>query len=216
MAERLPAISAEGFSALLQALGIESVAARKRMRAGYVADTDGALAHQLAGLDRQNMKRFADLIAANIATLATAFEIAMPAAARGRDAWREQGARSRQSLSGQVFAFRQAAYGMRTVEFDCRPNKQSRMHHQGFDVFQRDVLLDVGKPGLLGNRADVDDAVEMEAGQHQRRDVVTQFYGTIRSHGDLPDVLFFFADNMRRKSAAGKGYFRKYEIKSIS
>ncbi|TGV29870.1 hypothetical protein EN829_038850, partial [Mesorhizobium sp. M00.F.Ca.ET.186.01.1.1] len=42
-----------------------------------------------------------------------AFEIAMPAAARGRDAWREQGARSRQSLSGQVFAFRQAAYGMR-------------------------------------------------------------------------------------------------------
>ena len=86
-ADRLEAISADDFSAFLQALGIDSAAARKRMRAGYTADIAGSLARQLAGLDKRNMKRFADLIASNIAMLTAAFELDTPAAVGQRDAF---------------------------------------------------------------------------------------------------------------------------------
>ncbi|WP_051370755.1 HipA domain-containing protein [Mesorhizobium loti] len=86
-ADRLKAISVDDFSAFLQALGIDSAAARKRMRAGYTADIAGSLARQLAGLDKRNMKRFADLIASNIATLTTAFGLGTPAAVEQRDAF---------------------------------------------------------------------------------------------------------------------------------
>ncbi|QKD02931.1 HipA domain-containing protein [Mesorhizobium loti] len=86
-ADRLEAISADDFSAFLQALGIDSAAARKRMRAGYTADIGGSLAQQLAGLDKRNMKRFADLIASNIATLTAAFGVGTPAAVGQRDAF---------------------------------------------------------------------------------------------------------------------------------
>ena len=86
-ADRLEAISADDFSAFLQALGIDSAAARKRMRAGYTADIAGSLAQQLAGLDKRSMKRFADLIASNIATLTAAFGLGVPAAVERRDAF---------------------------------------------------------------------------------------------------------------------------------
>ena len=86
-ADRLEAISADDFSSFLQALGIDSAAARKRMRAGYTADIGGSLAQQLAGLDKRNMKRFADLIASNIATLTAAFGVGTPAVVGQRDAF---------------------------------------------------------------------------------------------------------------------------------
>ncbi|QND63644.1 hypothetical protein HB777_06845 [Mesorhizobium loti] len=70
-----------------QALGIESAAARKRIRASHTADIAASLARQLNGLDKRNMKRFADLIASNIGTLTAAFGLAAPAAVEQRDAF---------------------------------------------------------------------------------------------------------------------------------
>ena len=86
-ADRLAAITADDFAAFLQALGIESAAARKRIRAGHTADIAASLARQLNGLDKLNMKRFADLIASNIGTLTAAFGLAAPAAVEQRDAF---------------------------------------------------------------------------------------------------------------------------------
>ncbi|MFC3324315.1 HipA domain-containing protein [Mesorhizobium cantuariense] len=86
-ADRLAAITADDFAAFLQALGIESAAARKRIRAGHTVDIAASLARQLNGLDKRNMKRFADLIASNIGTLTAAFGLAAPAAVEQRDAF---------------------------------------------------------------------------------------------------------------------------------
>ena len=86
-ADRLAAITADDFAAFLQALGIESAAARKRIRAGHTAAIAASLARQLNGLDKRNMKRFADLIASNIGTLTAAFGLAAPAAVEQRDAF---------------------------------------------------------------------------------------------------------------------------------
>lgn len=86
-ADRLEAITSEDFSVFLQALGIDSAAARKRIRVGQTVEVVGALARQLADLDKRNMKRFADLIASNIRTLTAAFGLAAPAAVEQRDAF---------------------------------------------------------------------------------------------------------------------------------
>ncbi|WP_136621478.1 MULTISPECIES: HipA domain-containing protein [Mesorhizobium] len=86
-ADRLAAITADDFAAFLQALGIESAAARKRIRAGHTADIAASLARQLNGLDKRNMKRFADLIASNTGTLTAAFGLVAPAAVEQRDAF---------------------------------------------------------------------------------------------------------------------------------
>lgn len=90
-ADRLEAISANDFSAFLEALGIDGAAARTRMRAGYTADIAGSMAEQLAGLDKRAMKRFADLIASNIATLTAAFGLGTPAVVGQRDAFVDRG-----------------------------------------------------------------------------------------------------------------------------
>jgi serine/threonine-protein kinase HipA len=86
-ADRLEAITSDDFSTFLQALGIESAAARNRIRSGHTADIAMSLARQLDGLDIRNMKRFADLIASNIRVLTAAFGLSTPAAAEQRDAF---------------------------------------------------------------------------------------------------------------------------------
>ncbi|MER9297854.1 HipA domain-containing protein [Mesorhizobium sp. M0621] len=86
-ADRLAAITADDFAVFLQALGIQSAAARKRICAGHTAYIAASLARQLNGLDKRNMKRFADLIASNIGMLTAAFGLATPAAVEQRDAF---------------------------------------------------------------------------------------------------------------------------------
>ncbi|MBN9548080.1 MAG: HipA domain-containing protein [Alphaproteobacteria bacterium] len=86
-AERLDAITGDDFSIFLSRLGIDSAAARKRVRERLTTSIAASLARQLGDLDRRNMKRFADLIAANIDTLTTAFGLATPTEAKQRDAF---------------------------------------------------------------------------------------------------------------------------------
>lgn len=86
-AKTLGALSADDFAVFLGALGIESTAARMRIRTRHAKAIAGLLAEQLDGLNKRNMKRFADLIASNIRILLGAFDIEIPAAAQKRDAF---------------------------------------------------------------------------------------------------------------------------------
>ena len=85
-ATKLTEITEEDFSFFLRAFGIGAAGAQRRLRSGLTERISGALTDQLYHMDRNGMKRFADLIAHNIDELLTAFSLTVPDVIRQRDA----------------------------------------------------------------------------------------------------------------------------------
>ncbi len=90
-AATLDDISIGDFGLFLNALGVTSGAAQRRLRSGLSSQIAEALASQLKRLDQAGMKRFADLIANNTSVLLSAFELKLPAGIAERDAYVERG-----------------------------------------------------------------------------------------------------------------------------
>jgi serine/threonine-protein kinase HipA len=81
----------ENFGLFLNALGISSAAAQRRLREGLTAGTAKRLTAELKRMDRTGMKRFADLVANNIRILLPSFGLALPDGIADRDAYIDRG-----------------------------------------------------------------------------------------------------------------------------
>ncbi len=90
-ATTLDDISSDDFDLFLNALGIASKPAQRRLRSGLSSEIAAELASELKRLDQAGMKRFADLIANNISVLLSAFDLKLPAGVAERDAYVERG-----------------------------------------------------------------------------------------------------------------------------
>lgn len=86
-AETLDEVTIENFDLFLKAIGIESAAARRRIRENYTEEIAGKLADHLDDLGKRGMKRLADLIASNTRNLLGAFGLEVPEKAKNRDAF---------------------------------------------------------------------------------------------------------------------------------
>lgn len=86
-AETLDEVTIENFDLFLKAIGIESAAARRRIRVNYTEEIAGKLADHLDDLGKRGMKRLADLIASNTRNLLGAFGLEVPEKAKDRDAF---------------------------------------------------------------------------------------------------------------------------------
>lgn len=84
-AKTLDEVDAEAFDAFLFSLGVRNASAQKRLRAQNASAMADVLASRLDEIGRLGMKRFADMIASNIRTLADALDIETPAGVRDRD-----------------------------------------------------------------------------------------------------------------------------------
>ncbi|NTF91690.1 HipA domain-containing protein [Rhizobium rhizogenes] len=91
MATTLADITIADFALFLSALGISSPRAQARIRDHLTLQLADGLAAALKPLELAGMKRFADLIANNIITLLTAFDLPLPNGISTRDAYIEQG-----------------------------------------------------------------------------------------------------------------------------
>lgn len=80
-------VTVENFDRFLHALGIESAAAKRRIRSQHMREMTSALADRLESLGRSGMKPFADLVASNIRLLAGNLAVPVPDAAKERDAY---------------------------------------------------------------------------------------------------------------------------------
>jgi serine/threonine-protein kinase HipA len=89
-ATTLDAITAKDFNAFLKDLGIPNAAAQRRITQRYATSIANNLAEALAALDQNNMKAYADLIAANMRQLLPALGLDVPHAAQNRDAFIER------------------------------------------------------------------------------------------------------------------------------
>lgn len=86
-ANRIEDIGPEEFDDFLKQLGIATGAARKRLRDTHVPDIARQLASHLGVLDKTNLKKLADLIAANTKALLGALSLEVPPEAANRDAY---------------------------------------------------------------------------------------------------------------------------------
>lgn len=86
-ANRIGDIVPEEFDDFLKQLGIVTGAARRRLRDTHVPDIARQLASHLRALDKANLKKLADLIAANTKTLLGALSLEVPPEAANRDAY---------------------------------------------------------------------------------------------------------------------------------
>ena len=83
----LAAITRADFDAFLATLGVRSAAARRRIGERHARSLADGLSAALEELTRKGMKRFADLIAANLRQLLPVLDAAIPEAAQERDAF---------------------------------------------------------------------------------------------------------------------------------
>jgi serine/threonine-protein kinase HipA len=90
-ATTLDAITVHEFNAFLKDLGIPNAAAQRRLTKRYATSIAESLAATLPALDANNMKTFADLIAANIRQLLPALGLDVPHACQNRDAFINRG-----------------------------------------------------------------------------------------------------------------------------
>jgi serine/threonine-protein kinase HipA len=90
-ATTLEEVTVENFGLFLNALGISSAAAQRRLREGLTAGTAKRLTAELKRMDRTGMKRFADLVANNIRILLPSFGLALPDGIADRDAYIDRG-----------------------------------------------------------------------------------------------------------------------------
>ena len=86
-ATTLAAISRADFYAFLETLGVRGAAARRRIAERHTRSLADGLSAAFAELTRKGMKPFADLIAANLRQLLPVLGLAIPEAARERDAF---------------------------------------------------------------------------------------------------------------------------------
>ena len=86
-AATLAAIKAEDFNAFMVALGFNRGAARRRLIQKHASTLAAGLSDALEELTRKDLKRFADLIAANMRHLLPELGIEVPEAAKTRDAF---------------------------------------------------------------------------------------------------------------------------------
>ncbi len=86
-AHRIEDIGPGEFDDFLKQLGIATGAARKRLRDTHIPDIARQLASHLGALDKANLKKLADLIAANTRTLLGALSLEVPPEAANRDAY---------------------------------------------------------------------------------------------------------------------------------
>lgn len=90
-ATTLDEVTSEDFALFLKTLGIASTAAQRRVRNRLTSNIANHLAAELSQLDRKGMKRFADLIADNIASILTEFDLPLPNGVKERDAYIPRG-----------------------------------------------------------------------------------------------------------------------------
>lgn len=90
-ATTLEEVTVENFGLFLNALGISSAAAQRRLRDGLTASTAKRLTTELKRMDSTGMKRFADLVANNISILLPSFGLALPDGIADRDAYIDRG-----------------------------------------------------------------------------------------------------------------------------
>ena len=86
-ATRLAGIRSEDFDAFLSILGFASAAGRRRVSADLSSTLARGLASELPQLEARSMKRYADLIAANMRQLLPVLGAQVPPAAQNRDAY---------------------------------------------------------------------------------------------------------------------------------
>jgi serine/threonine-protein kinase HipA len=86
-ADTLAAITRADFDAFLVTLGVRSAAARRRIAERHARSLADGLCAAFEELTRKGMKRFADLIAANLRQLLPVLDVAIPEAAQERDAF---------------------------------------------------------------------------------------------------------------------------------
>jgi serine/threonine-protein kinase HipA len=86
-ANTLAAITRADFDVFLVTLGVRSAAARRRITERHARSLADGLCAAFEELTRKGMKRFADLIAANLRQLLPVLDVAIPEAAQGRDAF---------------------------------------------------------------------------------------------------------------------------------
>ena len=86
-ANTLAAITRADFDAFLATLGVRSGAARRRISERHARSLADGLCAAFGELERKGMRRFADLIAANLRQLLPVLDVAIPEAARERDAF---------------------------------------------------------------------------------------------------------------------------------
>ena len=86
-ANTLAAITRADFDAFLVTLGVRSAAARRRITERHARSLADGLCAAFEELTRKGMKRFADLIAANLRQLLPVLDVAIPEAAQERDAF---------------------------------------------------------------------------------------------------------------------------------
>ena len=90
-ATKLTEITEEHFSHFLRAFGIGTIGAQRRLTMGLTARLSQGLTAELRGMDRNGMKRFADLIGHNVDEILAAFGLAVPDEIRQRDAYIDRG-----------------------------------------------------------------------------------------------------------------------------
>lgn len=86
-ATTLDDVTIENFDLFLKDLGVDSAAARRRIRVNHAQEIADKLAAHLDDLGKRGMKRLADLIAANTRGLLDAFGLKIPDRAKNRDAF---------------------------------------------------------------------------------------------------------------------------------
>jgi serine/threonine-protein kinase HipA len=90
-ATTLEALTHSDFDQFLTALGVRGAAARRRIVARHARSLADGLSEIFAELARRGMKSFADLTASNLRQLLPELDIAVPDAAKARDAFVNRG-----------------------------------------------------------------------------------------------------------------------------
>lgn len=90
-ATKLSEITEDDFFYFLRALDIGATGAQRRLITGLTTSLSTGLTAELRGMDRNGMKRFADLIGHNIDEILTAFGLEVPKEICQRDAYIERG-----------------------------------------------------------------------------------------------------------------------------